>query len=81
MKKAGHAYPKELEEELMKMQDKGVENLNHNELFKFATTMETLSRKENWDTSKVDAQERVKVKCACVHGSCRDGESVCDKCY
>jgi hypothetical protein len=36
---------------------------------------------KNWDTSSVTEDEVLKVKCACVHGTCDDGESTCAKCY
>jgi len=63
------------------MQDTGIENLHPEELFKLATTMESLSKMKNWDTSSVTVDEVLKVKCACVHGTCDEGESNCAKCY
>ena len=61
MKSAGKKYPKEMEDKLMQMQDTGIENLHPEELSKFATTMESLSKMKNWDTSAVTVDEVLKV--------------------
>ena len=81
IKKAGKKYPKELEDKLMQVQERGIETMRPEELFKFATTMESLSNLQNWDTSVVTDDEVLKVVCGCVNGSCDKGESICSKCY
>lgn len=49
LKKMGKKYPKEIEDKLMQLQARGVNNVSPEMLHKFAATINSLSHMEEWE--------------------------------
>ena len=82
MKDQGTGYPPEIVKMLKKIQEKDMDDLKPEDIYKMSSTIESIMKHNDFKPKKKAQVSETKLlgKCTCVHGKCEEGTTQCAQC-
>ena len=79
MKDQGTGYPPEIVKMLKKIQEKDMDDLKPEDIYKMSSTIESIMKHNDFKPKKKAQVSETKLlgKCTCVHGKCEEGTTQC----